>query len=258
MKRIGPPRASLILCLWGCLPLLEAGPVWKAPPTLPYGRLSILELVEEDPNQPPLPRPGDNRLGPLEIRAAHPTADGRGWRITVQPLVPGTVHIPSLDLGDGRRSPELRVTVPRTTAYGAPWKGVGGGPEDQLPPVPFPWWWAGTVCLPFVGLLVFVLRRLRARAPQRRFHRLRRCFVAQWPPLSRQRDALDRAHATGRDLLAARFGEESRSWGVEEFRNHHLAPWGVWVESLDAARFGRTEPAFPPSETLLKALEGRP
>jgi hypothetical protein len=33
--------------------------------------------------------------------------------------------------------------------------------------------------------------------------------------------------------------------------------WGIWVQSLDAARFSRKEPPFPPLDELLKPLEER-
>jgi hypothetical protein len=33
--------------------------------------------------------------------------------------------------------------------------------------------------------------------------------------------------------------------------------WATWVLSLDAARFARTEPPFPPAADLLHALEGK-
>jgi len=58
-------------------------PVWKAPAQLALGRLSRLELRQEDPAQPPPPRPGEDRLGPLAVRAVAPLADGRGWSVTV-------------------------------------------------------------------------------------------------------------------------------------------------------------------------------
>jgi hypothetical protein len=100
---------------------LSAAPEWKAPAEIPFGELSVLELVENDPTKPALPRPGDEKLGPLELRSAEASANGRGWKLTVQPMAPGTAVIPSLDLGDGRRAPELRLRVPRTVPYGAPW-----------------------------------------------------------------------------------------------------------------------------------------
>ncbi|HEX9081394.1 MAG TPA: hypothetical protein VF768_03890, partial [Holophagaceae bacterium] len=74
---------------------------------------------------------------------------------------------------------------------------------------------------------------------------------------SADRETLDAAHILGRELLAARFGEPARAWGLPEFRTHQLAPWDQWIQSLDAARFGRTEPPFPPIEALLSALDAR-
>jgi len=71
------------------------------------GQLGTLELRQPDPALPPPPRPGD-QLGPLAVRAVEPLGDGRGWRITVQPLAPGQVVVPPMELGDGRSTPELR------------------------------------------------------------------------------------------------------------------------------------------------------
>lgn len=241
------------LLLLAGLPL-AAVPVWKAPKVAPYGQLTVLELTEDDPTRPPLPRPGDDKLGPLPLRAVEPTPDGRGWRLTVQPLVPGLARIPALDLGDGRRTPELRLEVPRTTPHGAPWVGVGGGQEDVLPPVPFPWLWASILLIPFAALGWGLLRLHLRRAPQRRRAQARRAFGHAWPPASRDRSALDAAHGAGRDLLAATLGEEARSWGPAQLRRHGLDTWGRWCESLDAARFGRSEPPFPDGKVLLKEL----
>jgi hypothetical protein len=233
---------------------LSAAPVWKAPPELPFGKLSVLVLLEDDPTRPPLPRPGDDRLGPLLLRAAEPTPDGRGWRLTVQPLQPGVARIPALDLGDGRRTPELRLTIPRTTPYGAPWVGLGGGQEDVLPQVPFPLAWASLLLLPLALLGLGLLRLVRSGGPHRRLRAAQRTFAHHWPPASSARERLDAGHTSGRDLLAARFGEEARAWGAAELRQHGLPAWALWNESLDAARFGRAEPPFPPLGDLLGGL----
>ncbi len=235
---------------------LAAGPVWKAPKVAPYGQLTVLELTEDDPTKPPLPRPGDDKLGPLPLRAVEATKDGRGWRLTVQPLVPGLVRIAPLDLGDGRRTPELRLEVPRTTPYGAPWVGVGGGREDVLPPAPFPVMWSTLLLLPFVGLGWFIFRLRRRGAPKRRRTQARRAFSQAWPPKGRDRSALDASHTAGRDLLATSLGEAARSWGAAELRHQGLHAWSRWSESLDAARFGRSEPPFPERDALLKELGG--
>lgn len=245
--------SRFLLALLATLPL-AAGPVWKAPKTAPYGQLTVLELTEEDPTKPPLPRPGDDKLGPLMLRAVEATKDGRGWRLTVQPLVPGINRIPPLDLGDGRRTPELRLEVPRTTPYGAPWMGVGGGQEDVLPAAPFPVLWSTLLLLPFVALGWLILRLRRKGAPKRRRGQARRRFAQAWPPRGTGREALDASHAAGRDLLATTFGEAARSWGAPQLRHEGLHAWGRWCESLDAARFGRTEPPFPEREALLKEL----
>jgi hypothetical protein len=85
-------------------------------------------------------------------------------------------------------------------------------------------------------------------------HQARRAFAHHWPPKSRQRETLDEAHQAGRALLVAHFGEEARSWGLQDFRALHLEVWGTWIQSLDAARFSRTEPPFPPAQELLKSL----
>lgn len=248
---------TLALGLAALLPL-AAAPEWRAPRELPFGQLSVIELVEGDPARPPLPRPGDDKLGPLLLRGAEPTPDGRGWRLTVQPLRAGLSVIPALDLGDGRITPELRLQVPRTTPYGAPWRGYRGGQEDQLPLAPFPWAWASLPLLPLAALGILLARRWRARAPHRHLVHARHAFARTWPPPTRERAALDHSHQLGRDLLAARFGEEARAWGPADFAARGLQPWVQWSRSLDAARFGQSEPPFPEAEALLKHLEGRP
>jgi hypothetical protein len=159
-----------------------------------------------------------------------------------------------MDLGDGRRTPELRVTIPRTVPYQAPWMGVGGGREDLLPPVPFPWPYALPLLLPLAGLVWLAARRRREGAPARRRKAARKAFARRWPPAP-DRESLDAAHAAGRELLAAFQGEEARSWGGEELEARGLEVWSRWVRSLDAARFARQEPSFPPLQALLAALE---
>jgi hypothetical protein len=231
--------------------------VWKAPPELPLGQLGILELRDEDPLAPPLPRPGEDRLGPLSVRGVAPLRDGRGWSITVQPLAPGLAVIPSLDLGDGRRTPELRITVPRTVPFGDPWVAVGGGKEDLLPYVPLPWEWATLLVLPLAALAWVSIRRYRRGGAARKRRAARRAFAHHYPPPSRERQALDAAHTAGRDLLAAHFGEDARGWGADTFRDRKLEAWASWVLSLDAARFARSEPPFPPLLKLLATLEGK-
>lgn len=248
-----PALTVLGLAAW-----VQAAPVWTAPDKLPFGELSVLEIREVDPAQPALPRPGDEKLGPLDLRSVEPTSDGRGWRLTVQPMNPGTVVIPPVNFGDGRQSPELRVQVPRTVPYRAPWMGVGGGQGDVIPTIPFPWAWASLLLLPLVALGWWIWRRWRRSAPGRARHRARSAFSHQWPPRSTERASLDAAHAAGRALLAAHFGEEARSWGPAEFNVRHLDVWGTWTQSLDAARFSRKEPPFPALDELLKVLGKRP
>lgn len=235
---------------------LAASPVWNAPAALPFGELGTLELREADPGQPPLPRPGEDRLGPLALRGVEPTGDGRGWRLTVQPLAPGLAVVPPIDFGDGRRSPELRVQVPRTVPFMAPWMGVGGGQDDRLPRVPFPWAWGSLLLAPLAGVSWLAVRRWRHTGAGRARSRARRTFSHHWPPASLDRSLLDTAHDAGRTLLAAHFGEEARSWGAPELEERRLAAWATWVRSLDAARFGRMEPPYPSLEELLKPLEG--
>jgi hypothetical protein len=235
-----------------------AAPLWKAPTQLKLGELQGLELREEDPSKPALPRPTvEDRLGPLYLRSMEPLPDGRGWRFQVQALEPGLAVIPALDLGNGQRSPELRVWVPRNIPYGGPWVGIGGGNDDLLPAIPFPWAWASVLLLPPLGLITWVIRRWRRGSPKRRLHHAIHAFQRQWPPANRERATLDIVHGLGRDLLAARFGEAARAWGPADFQTHHLGPWDLWVKSLDAARFGRTEPPFPAPEPLVAALRAR-
>ncbi len=236
---------------------LSAAPVWKAPQEIAFGQLAVLELREDDPAKAPLPRPAEEKLGPFALRSVEPLPDGRGWRLTVQALSAGTAVIPPMDLGDGRRSPEMSILVPRTVPFGAPWMGVGGGQGDILPYIPFPWAWASLLLLPPALFAAWIFRRWRKNGAKRALHHRRRVFAHHWPPADSRRETLDHAHAQGRDLLAARFGEEARSWGAAEFRFHQLEVWATWVQSLDAARFARREPPFPPLAALLKQLEGR-
>ncbi len=249
------PLASLrmgVVCALGVM--LSGAPVWKGPSEIPFGKLAVLELREEDPGLPGLPRPAEEKLGPFALRSVEPLADGRGWRLTVQALVPGMAVIPAMDLGDGRRSPVLKINVPRTVPFGAPWMGVGGGQGDVLPYIPFPWAWASLLGIPPLGIAIWWIRRWRRNGSKRTLHHRRRVFAHHWPPKSSERSALDQAHDLGRDFLAARFGEEARSWGVAEFRLRQLDTWATWVQSLDAARFARKEPPFPSLKELLKAL----
>ena len=231
--------------------------VWKLPAPLAVGQLGDLELREADGSRCFIPRPGEERLGPLAVRAVAPLAEGRGWRITVQPMAPGTAVIPPMDLGDGRRSPELRLVIPRTAPYGAAWMGVGGGQQDVLPAIDFPWAWTTLLALPLAALGYLLARRLRRGRPARRRKAARRAFSRQWPPDRADRACLDAAHEAGRDLLAAIFGEDTRGWGPEAFEERRLEVWSRWLRSLDAARFARLEPAFPDLAALLAALEGR-
>lgn len=253
------PGVRRIALLWLCGSLAAwAAPTWKAPAQLNLGELQVLELREDDPTRPALPRPSvEDRLGPLWLRALEPLPDGRGWRFQVQALQPGPTLVPALDLGNGQRAPELRLTVPRTIPYGGPWVGFGGGNEDRLPAIPFPWAWASLLLLPPLLLLGWGIRRWRRGSSTRRFHHAGRAFRHQWPPRNRERDTLDAAHHQGRDLLAARYGEAARAWGTAELKARQLQPWDQWLLSLDAARFGRTEPPFPDAEGLVTVLQIR-
>ncbi len=253
------PGAGLQRIAWVVLALpLAAAPAWVAPEQVKLGELQILELRETDPAQPAPPRPVvEDRLGPWRIRSLEPLPDGRGWRFHVQALEPGVALIPSLDLGNGQRSPELRLTVPRTMPYGGPWVGYGGGREDRLPAMPFPWLWASLLMLPLPALAGWLWHRWGKGAPARRLHRSQTAFRKVWPPRDGRRETLDALHHQGRELLALRFGEQARAWGPETFQARNLCPWDQWVKSLDAARFGHTKPPFPPSQALLAALDAR-
>jgi hypothetical protein len=235
-----------------------ATPAWKAPAQLKLGELLVLELREEDPSKTSFPRPTvEDHLGPLHLRSMEPLPDGRGWRFQVQALEPGLAVIPGLDLGNEQRSPELRLWVPREIPYGGPWMGFGGGDEDRLPASPFPWAWASLLLIPPLGLIAWAVFLWRKGNARRRLHHAIRAFQKQWPPVDRERGTLDAAHGLGRDLLAARFGEAARAWGPRDFQAHDLRLWNQWAESLDAARFGRTEPPFPSPEPLVAALNAK-
>ncbi|WLT32874.1 hypothetical protein [Geothrix sp. PMB-07] len=232
--------------------------MWKAPTQLKLGELHVLELREDDPAKAAPPRPSvEDRLGPLRLRALEPLPDGRGWRFQVQALEPGLAVVPALDLGNGQRSPELRIQVPRTIPYGGPWVGFGGGNEDLLPAIPFPWAWASLLLLPALALVGWILHRWRKGSRQRHLAKAIHAFQHQWPPAHRDRLSLDAAHNHGRNLLAARFGDAARAWGPAELEAHNLSPWDQWVKSLDAARFGQTEPPFPATTHLVAALDAR-
>jgi hypothetical protein len=236
----------------------SAAPSWKTPPGLKLGELQVLELREEDPSKPAPPRPAvEDRLGPLRLRATEPLPDGRGWRFQVQALEPGSLVIPALDLGNGQRSPELRLSVPRSIPFGGPWMGVGGGNDDRLPALPFPWAWASLLLLPPLTCVAWLIHRWRQGSAARRLRHAAQVFQRQWPPANRQRETLDEAHSLGRNLLVARFGETARAWGPRDFQSRNLSPWDQWVKSLDAARFGQTEPPFPLPQPLVAALDGR-
>jgi hypothetical protein len=220
--------------------------------------MAVLELVETDPAKPPLLRPPlEERIGALRLRGVDPSRDGRGWRIQVLPLGPGTSVIPAMDLGDGRKTPELRLTAPRTVPFASPWMGLGGGPEDELPELPFPWVWASILLAPLVGLGWFLFTRWRKGSAKRARKHALRTFARIWPPRSHERAALDAAHAAGRELLALHFGEQARSWGAQELHHRKLEPWDLWAASLDAARFSRLEPPFPPVGGLMHSLDPR-
>lgn len=236
---------------------LAAAPQWKAPKELRFGQVETLILLEDDPAAKPLLRPQiDDKLGPLRVRSLELTEDGRGWRFQVQAFEPGLAAIPALDLGDGRRAPELRLSVPRSAPHGGPWMGWGGGREDQLPLIPFPFIWAAVAASPILLLLAGAWLLWRRGAPGRRRLNARHAFHKAWPPKG-GRESLDHAHAAGRDLLAAHCGEEARAWGAEDLQARGFDPWIQWVKSLDAARFGRTSPPFPAEETLISNLEAR-
>ena len=251
-------RAALFATLLCLLPV-AAEVQWKAPAALAVGEMAVLELRESDSAKPPLLRPPlEERVGALRIRGMEPSPDGRGWRVHVLPLGPGSSVLPPMDLGDGRRSPELRVTAPRTVPFGSPWMGVGGGPEDEVPRLPFPWAWASLALMPLVLLIWWGLLRWRKGAAARVRRQAWKGFARHWPPPLLDRTTLDGSHQAGRALLEAHFGEASKSWGPAEFRARHLEPWDTWVQSLDAARFSRTEPPFPSLQALEAPLGRRP
>lgn len=250
-------RAFVSWC-WICFLFLTpapANPVWKAPDHANFGELAVLELREDDPSAPTLPRPPlEDRVGPFRVRAMEPTLDGHGWRVTVQALSPGIALFPAMDLGDGRRTAPLRLPVTRTTPYGGLWMAIGGGPSNALPEIPFPWGWASLLLLPPLLLGTWLVRRWLGAAPKRLRKRLAKRFAKAWPP-AEARASLDQAHALGRELLATARGEEALGWGPEDLKARHLEAWAKWSETLDQARFGGRHGGFPSAQTLLAALD---
>jgi len=250
---------SAFLCLLSASAVnsLHADITWKAPAEVPMGALTSIEMRESDPSKPAPPRPPlDDRLGTLPLRGIAPLSDGRGWRLVVQPMAPGTALIAPLDLGDGRRTPELRLTVPRAVAYGGPWLGYGGAKEDLAPPTPFPWGWALLTLAPFLAVGAWVMRRWAMGQALRHRHHAIRAFRNHWPPVTGMREELDEAHRAGRDLLASHLGEEARGWGPADLKARELEPWDRWAESLDTARFSASRPHFPNLNDLMAKLRG--
>jgi len=232
-----------------------AAPVWKAPDKINFGELAVLELREDDPAAPTLPRPPlEDRVGPLRIRAMEPTRDGRGWRITVQALSPGTALISAMDIGDGRSTSECRIQVQRTAPFGGLWMAIGGGATNDLPAIPFPWGWASLLLSQPLLLIAWLLRKWLGSAPARTRKRLAKRFAKVWPP-GKAREELDQAHALGRELLATVKGEAARAWGPKELKAHHLDSWALWAEALDQARFGGTKGNYPSAQALMTSLE---
>jgi hypothetical protein len=221
-----------------CAPHLAAAPVWRAPAKIQVGGAATIEVVDMDPASPPMPRPGEERLGPFALRSAIPIENGRGWRLVIQALGPGAAVVPSMDLGQGTVIPELKIQVARTVPFGAPWMGLGGGGDDAPPGVGFPWGWAALPLLPLGLALSLAVRLWRGRAPGRRLARARRRFAAVWPPISLDRAEIDRVGARGRDLMAGAWGEEARSWGGRELLEQNNAAWASWCNFMDHARFG--------------------
>jgi hypothetical protein len=234
---------------------LAAAPVWRAPAKIQVGELVTIEVVDVDPASPPMPRPGEERLGPLALRSAVPIESGRGWRLVVQALRPGAAVVPSMDLGQGMVIPELKIQVARTVPYGAPWMGLGGGGDDAPPGVGFPWGWAVLPLLPLCLALSLAVRLWRAGIPGRRFARARRRFAAVWPPASLDRAEIDQAGMRGRDLMAGAWGEDARSWGGREFLEQNNAAWASWCSFMDHARFGGDVGDRPPPPALPELIE---
>lgn len=256
-------RNKFFLCasapLWFILLLFftpaAATPVWKVPEKIHFGELAVLELREDDPAAPTLPRPPlEDRVGPFRIRAVEAARDGRGWRISVQALSPGIAIFPRLDLGDGRSTSECRVLVQRTAPFGGMWMAIGGGATNDLPLIHFPWAWVTLMLLPPASLAAWCLRRWLRSAPLRTRKRLAKRFGKAWPP-GKSREELDQAHALGRELLANAKGEAARAWGPKELKAHHLESWALWAEALDQARFGGHKGNFPTAQALLTSLE---
>ena len=250
-------RAALLA---GALPLLAA-PVWRAPAQIPLGEIVVIELRESDLTLPALPRPGEDKLGPLVIRSISPAEDGRGWRLSVQAIAPGLALIPPIDLGNGRISPELKIQVTRTVPYGAPWMGFGGGNLDAPPYFRFPWEWALLCALPLAVLVRLIVWRWVSGSPKRRLKRAKRAFAALWPPTSPERGLTDQIHQAGMELIASAWGPDAKSWGQDEFTKRDIAPWASWRKFMDDARFGDT-PGMPETEPpalseLIESLENK-
>jgi hypothetical protein len=246
-----------------CASPLAAAPVWRAPAKILVGELVTIEIVEVDPASPPMPRPGEEKLGPFALRSAVPIENGRGWRLVIQAFRPGVAVVPPMDLGQGMVIPELKIQVTRTVPFGAPWMGLGGGGDDAPPSIGFPWGWAALPLLPLGLALSLAARLWRRGAPGRRLARAMRRFAAVWPPSSTNRAEIDRASARGRELIASAWGEEARSWGGREFLEQKNAAWASWCNFIDHARFGGADddvaggPPFPTLPELIESMGHR-
>ncbi|MDR1841483.1 MAG: hypothetical protein LBQ86_06120 [Holophagales bacterium] len=248
-------RAAILA---GALPLLAA-PAWRAPAQIPLGELVVIELWENDPTLPALPRPGEDKLGQLAIRSISPTENNRGWRLTLQALAPGLALIPPIDLGGGRISPELKIQVVRTVPYGAPWMGFGGGGVDAPPLFRFPWEWALLCAMPLAVLVYLIIWLWSKGSPKRRLKRAKRAFAVLWPPGSPERGMIDQIHKAGMELIAIAWGNDAKSWGEDEFTKRNIKPWAAWRNFIDNARFGdaskKPETAIPTLLELIKSLD---
>ena len=231
----------------------------RPPPRAAHGKAWARPRTDGEvasPSAPPLPaaRPGP----PGPSGPARRGAPAGRPRLAHHGAAPGAG--PRRDAGPG---PGRRPHHSRAADRGAPhhalrrrpgWASAAAG-RTCLPDIPFPWAWATPPGHPrgrsWSG------SRAGATGPPgagRRRRAARRAFA---PPLAapgRDRAHLDAAHAAGRELLAAHFGEEALGLGPGGLPGPGPGRLGTWVRrAWTRPASPGTEPPSPPLLALLDA-----